>query len=271
MEVLIVGAGEMGRWFARTLAAHPESMLPSDGDTLEFAFCDREQAVAERAATAVDAPAETSPVDGDQSHDLVCVAVPMAAARTAIETHADRAAAALVDITGEMARPLAAMAEHAPECEQASLHPLFAPDNAPGNVPIAVDIGGPTIDRLRDTLQAAGNTLVETTPAEHDEAMESIQSAAHTAVLAYALATRPVPEGFETPVSAGLDELIELVAENDPRVYAEIQSTFDGADRLATAARRIADAETDQFEELYAAAGDTELFDADSDEEVTDS
>jgi len=36
-----------------------------------------------------------------------------------------------------------------------------------------------------------------------------------------------------------------------PRVYREIQETFEGAERVAEAARRVADAEGEAFDDLY--------------------
>jgi len=253
MEILIVGAGEMGRWLGRTLVAHPEPLLATEqsGDELELAFGDREPTVARSAAAEIDAPARAVAPEDEESFALVCLAVPIPAVETAIAAHAERARSAIVDVTGELTTPTEAMADHAPDRERASLHPLFAAENAPGSVPIAVENGGPVVEGLRATLEAAGNELVETTPEEHDEAMETVQAAAHAAVLAYGLAAESVPEQFDTPVSATLAELVEQVTDNEPRVYADIQETFDGAEQVAEAAARIADADPDTFETLY--------------------
>jgi prephenate dehydrogenase len=83
--------------------------------------------------------------------------------------------------------------------------------------------------------------------------METVQSSAHAAVLAYALALEPVRPEFHTPVSAALADVVDTVTGGTPRVYREIQSTFDGAERVAEAAARIAaaDADSDAFETLY--------------------
>jgi prephenate dehydrogenase len=92
---------------------------------------------------------------------------------------------------------------------------------------------------------------VETTPEEHDEAMETVQARAHTAVLAFALAAEDVPDAFQTPISESLFDLVEQVTGGEARVYADIQSAFDGAEDVAGAAREIADADDDAFTELY--------------------
>jgi prephenate dehydrogenase len=86
--------------------------------------------------------------------------------------------------------------------------------------------------------------------------METVQAGAHAAVLAYALAAREVRPEFHTPVSTALAEAAEAVTGGTPRVYREIQATFDGADRVAEAAARVAAAAGDDgaFDDLYRAA-----------------
>lgn len=243
MRLLVVGAGEMGRWFARSVDA-------------AVTFADAEPAVAREAAAAQNG--DHVPTDADETFEAVCLAVPMSAVETAVADYAPLAESALLDLSGVMAGPVAAMREHASDLQRASLHPLFAPENAPGNVALVADRRGPAVDALLSDLSAAGNNVFETTPAEHDESMETVQARAHTAVLAYALAAEDVREEFQTPVSAGLWELVETVAGGTPRVYREIQETFDGAADVAEAARRVADAEGEAFERLYREAGDAD-------------
>lgn len=242
MDALIVGAGTMGRWFA--------GVIDEPGTTL--AFADLEPEVAREAAETFGGEAVAS--DADDRFDLICLAVPIPAIEAAVERYAPLARSAIVDCSGVMSAPVDAMAEHAPDRERASLHPLFAPENAPGNVAI-VDEDGPLVTGLRERLEERGNTLVETTPEEHDRAMETIQTKAHAAVLAFALAAEEVPEGFETPVSAGLDDLVDRVTNGSPHVYADIQATFEGAEAVADAAARIAEADREAFEALYREAG----------------
>jgi prephenate dehydrogenase len=238
MQLLVVGAGEMGRWFARQSGA--------DG----VAFADRQPAVASKAADAVE-EARAVPLDGEETFDAVCVAVPMAAVPEAIATHADRATDAVVDVSGEMRDSVAALAGHATGRERASFHPLFAADNAPGNVPVVVDRSGPVVEGIRGSLSAAGNRVFETTPSEHDRAMETVQAKAHTAVLAYALAAEEVDPRFHTTLSAPLADLADELTGNAPDVYADIQARFDGGADLAEAARRLADADPETFRALY--------------------
>jgi prephenate dehydrogenase len=270
MDLLVVGAGEMGRWFARTLAdglAEPPTV----------AFADRDAQTARAAAAAVgdsgdsddgasdeSVDARAVATDTDERFDVVAFAVPIPAVSDAVGTHADRAERALVDLSGEMRDSVAAMAAAAPDCERVSLHPLFAAANAPGNVAVAPDEPGPVTDRVRAALSAAGNDLFETTPAEHDRAMETVQARVHAAVLAFGLAAEDVRAEFQTPVSAALFETLETVTGNDPRVYADIQTAFDGAEDVAAAAARIAEADAEEFASLYREAGDRASADGDS-------
>jgi len=243
MRLLIVGAGAMGRWFAGAVAA----------DRDEVAFADVDRAAAERAAEEEGGRAVA--LDDEGGFDALCVAVPLSAAPEAIEEHAPRATAAVFDVSGAMCDPVEAMRAAAPDRERASLHPLFAPGNEPGSVPVVVDEGGPVTEEVLSRIEARGNAVVETTPEEHDRAMETIQAKAHAAVLAYALSRERVPEGFETPVSRGLDDLAETVTGGTPHVYGEIQAAFDGAEDVASAAERIAEADGEAFEALYREAG----------------
>jgi prephenate dehydrogenase len=246
MKVLVVGAGAMGRWFA--------GAIPGD-----IAFADAEPGVAEEAARTVDGRAVA--LDSEESFDVVCLAVPMLAISEAVEEHASKADRAILDVSGVMAEPVEAMTEHAPTVERVSLHPLFGSDTAPGNVAVVTDEPGPVTDELLAAIEARGNTLVETTAAEHDDAMMTVQAGTHAAVLAFALSANSVPEGLQTPVYEELADLADHVTDGEPRVYADIQATFDGATGVAEAARRLADADPADFERLYREAADTHEVD----------
>ena len=265
MEVLVVGAGAMGRWAGETLDAE-----------FEVAFADRDPDAASAAAD--DTGGRVVALDTTATFDAVCIAVPITAARSAIESHADRASRAMFDVTGVMADPVAAMRAHLPERERVSLHPLFAPENAPGNVAAVIDARGPVTEAALDAIDDAGNHVFETDPEEHDSAMETVQAGAHTAILAYALAAEDVREEFATPVSRALSDLVGTVTEGTPRVYREIQESFEGADAVAAAAKRIAEADGEAFERLYEEArgkrrrqgGPTDPGEASADDELTE-
>lgn len=254
MTLCIVGAGAMGRWFAHELADAPTLGV-------DLAFADTDVATARDAAAAFDDAEAVQLTAGtpatDRTFETVCLAVPIPAVENAVADWAPHTASAMLDLSGVMAGPVAAMREHLPDRERASLHPLFAPERAPGNVAVVEDSVGPTLSPILDAVRGGGNNLFETTPAEHDEAMSTVQAKSHAAVLAWALAGEEVREEFHTPVSAGLADLAETVTEGDARVYADIQDAFGGADDVAEAAQRIAEADRDAFADLYAEASET--------------
>ena len=75
--------------------------------------------------------------------------------------------------------------------------------------------------------------------------------------------TRPCWPTRSSPATAAL---AATVTEGSPEVYSEIQAAFDGADEVAAAAQRIADADSDTFADLYAEA----KRNVDADSRVTD-
>jgi len=241
MDVLLVGAGAMGRWLGAVLSESDAPATLSILDTDPDSAHETADAVGGQAVTPETAPAA----------ELVCIAVPIPAAEETIETYADHATAAILDVTGTMAGPVAAMTEHAPDCERLSLHPLFAPENEPGNVPAVIDEPGPVTEGVLDALRNRGNDVFETTAERHDSAMKTVQARTHAAVLAFGLAAAEVPERFQTPISSGLIDLTEQVTAGESRVYADIQSTFEGAEDVAEAAAQLATADAEEFERLY--------------------
>ena len=248
METLVVGAGPMGRWVGR---------LTRDALDGDLFFLDRDSETARDAAATVGGravePEGLAGADG-RAFGVVCVAVPIPAAAGAIESYGPLAREALVDVTGVMAEPVAAMAALSGP-ERASLHPLFAPDSEPGNVPVVVEQRGPTVEALLSTVETRGNNVFETTAAEHDRAMETVQARAHAAVLAFGVAAEAVSPEFHTPVSAQLSELAERVTGGNAGVYEDIQTTFDGASEVADAARRVDENRGVAFERIYREAG----------------
>lgn len=251
MEVLVVGAGAMGQWVGRVFTERESSLGESSLDLsegLDIEYYDEQPEAARDAATQIGGDAVTTV---KAEYDVVCVAVPIPVATQAIADHAHRARRAVFDVTGTMNEPVAALNRHAPEVERCSLHPLFAPANEPGNVPVVLDADGPVTRFLREVLEDRGNNVFETTPAEHDEAMKTVQSRAHAAILAYGLASETVPERFQTTVSGELEALLRQVSSGEARVYGDIQAAFDGADDVAEAAATLAEADRTEFEQLY--------------------
>lgn len=241
METLVVGAGAMGRWVGKAL-------LEDASGSVDLVFLDRDADVATEAARSVGGRGIQ---ETDQDFEAVCIAVPLPMTRDAIADHAGRARSAIFDVTGTMEEPVEAMGIHADAIEQVSFHPLFSPENEPGNLAVVPERPGPVTDAVREAFESRGNELFETTPGEHDRAMETVQARTHTAVLAFALAAEEVPGQFQTPVSSTLNDLVEQVTSGEPHVYADIQGAFEGAEDVARAARTLADADRNRLVDLY--------------------
>jgi prephenate dehydrogenase len=267
MDLCIVGAGEMGTWLGATLAA-------ADAE-FDLAFADTDPAAAERAAATVGG--DPVPVDigasvgnegegeetggkdsgPDGKFDAVAVAVPIPAVGDAVATYALHAERALLDVTGVMEPALDAMREHAPDRERLSMHPMFSEANAPGRIAAVHDARGPVTDAVREALVAAGNEVFDTTAADHDDAMTTVQANAHAAVLAFGLAAEPVDPRYHTDVSAAMFDLVANVTGGTAHVFGDIQAAFDGAADVAAAADRLAATreDPDAFAALYDEAG----------------
>ena len=225
MDVLVVGAGQMGRWLGSTL-----------DPIASITYLDRDEEIAAEAAAMGAATAVTAGI----AVDVVAIAVPISATSSVLEAYAPFAREAIIDVTGQMQSPLSVMREVADGLERMSLHPLFAPHAAPGRIAAVIDADGPHVRMLCEQLGEAGNELVETDPVTHDRSMRTIQGAAHAAIFAYGLAAEEVPPELHTPVSETLEGLLARVTEGDPSVYREIQQRFDGIAALGAAADKMA-------------------------------
>ena len=238
MRVVIVGAGTVGQWFAGETAGWLDPI---------FVDSNPEQAV--NAATKCGGDAWSH--DEITSVPIICTAVPLTSTAPVLEQYIPYAEEACIDLSGAMRDPLAAMNSGERDVERISLHPLFAPENAPGNIAAVIENEGPIWSQCLQRLTHAGNNVFETTPEYHDRAMETVQAKVHAAIIAFALAAEPVESQFHTPISEELDTLARSVLTGSPRVYADIQATFDGAEIVAQAAADIADADSERFEELF--------------------
>ncbi len=241
MKALVVGAGAMGRWVGEVLGTLD--------DTPAVSFVDTERETAAEAARMLGGEAVST--ETTESYDIVAVAVPIPVVGDAIAAYGPLATEAILDVSGVMAEPVTQMGRVAPDCEQASYHPLFAPENEPGNIPVVSTNTGPIIDAVTDALTRRNNHVFETTADQHDSAMETVQARTHAAVLAFAMASQEVSPVFHTPISSELTRLAKQVTSGESRVYADIQETFDGATDVAAAAEQIAQADREQFQELY--------------------
>jgi prephenate dehydrogenase len=166
--------------------------------------------------------------------DACLVAVPIDATERAIRDAAGHLApgALLADITSLKAGPVAAMLDaHAGPV--LGLHPMFGPDV--GSLQAQRIVACPAREPgagawLLDVFRAAGATIVESTPEEHDRMMVAVQAIRHFSTLA--LGVFLADEGIDVPRSLEfaspiyrleIDIVSRLFAQS-PELYLSIMS-----------------------------------------------
>lgn len=238
MQALVVGAGAIGCWFGEVL-----------NQWTDVRFFDKDPAASDQAITKVGGAIALTELP--KSVPIVCTAVPIRATRRVLEDVAPRATNAVIDLSGTMEEPHEIMEQYAPGCERINLHPLFAPENEPGNIPLSAANGGPVTERINNELNRRGNHVFNTTPSDHDRAMVQVQSKVHAALLAYALSADTIDPKYHTTVSREFFELTRQILSGPETVYADIQHYFDGSAEIAAAASELAEADIKEFETLY--------------------
>ncbi len=221
-RVLVIGgAGRMGRWFARFLAAQ--------GYAVEIAD-------------------PSGPVDGFPSvrdwrtltldHELIIVAAPMPATAAILAELALAPPAGVIFDVGSLKSPLRASlhALRAAGARVTSVHPMFGPDTEllSGRHVIFVDLGDPAATRAaRELFGATMATLVEMDLESHDRLIAYVLGLSHALNIAFFTALAESGEAAprlatlsSTTFDAQLGVAAKVAAEN-PDLYFEIQHLND--------------------------------------------
>jgi prephenate dehydrogenase len=163
---------------------------------------------------------------------VVIVSVPIGITGEVIEQVGPRMrkGSLLMDLTSLKTEPVEAMLHSSP-AEVIGLHPLFGPD---------VDsIAGHTIvlcpartqgwlDWVRDIFKKHEATIIETTPARHDELMALVQALNHLNSITMEMVLKEWEgdladvQRFATPMFHTKLDIIREIFTNNPRLYAEI-------------------------------------------------
>ncbi len=175
-------------------------------------------------------------------HDVVIVAVPIAATVPVIEAAAPhvRPGACLCDVTSVKRAPLEAMLRWAPpEVDVVGTHPMFGPqgdDMDRQRVVFCEGRGERGKERVRGLFEAFGAEIIEATAEEHDAQMALIQVLVHekTMVLGSVLerekANLPRSLQFASPIYRTELAMIGRMFSQRPELYADIlTSNPDGA------------------------------------------
>ncbi|MCB9492608.1 MAG: prephenate dehydrogenase [Dehalococcoidia bacterium] len=225
--LVIGGAGRMGAWLARYLAARGLAVTVADPVGAPAGF--------EHVADWRDAPAAS----------LVVVAAPLRASNSILHALADAGTPGVIFDVGSLKSPLRSgvAALRAAGCRVTSIHPMFGPDAATlsGRHIIVCDVGDTEATAIAAGLfdDTAAN-VVHMSLEQHDRVIAYILGLSHALNIAFVTAVAESGEGAprlaelsSTTFEAQLGVARRVVREN-PRLYFEIQSLNDyGAEALA--------------------------------------
>ncbi|MGE5176613.1 MAG: prephenate dehydrogenase/arogenate dehydrogenase family protein [Hyphomicrobiales bacterium] len=237
-RVLVVGgAGRMGRWMARFLAAQ--------GFAVE---------VADPAPASDDLPRRGSWTDGPIDHDFVVLATPLRATAAILSSLAERRPPGIVFDIASLKSPLRAGFEavRASGVRATSIHPMFGPatELLSGRRVVFVDLGAPEATKaVREMFAPTMATLVDMTLEEHDRLIATVLGLSHALNISFFTALAESGEaasrlaGVSSTTFDGQLALAGAVASENPHLYFEIQSLneFGGEalDGLANAVERL--------------------------------
>jgi chorismate mutase/prephenate dehydrogenase len=226
--MVIGGAGHMGRWFVRYLAAQGftvEIADPSDGP-------EGVHNVRDWRAAKLD-------------HELVVIAAPMTATAKILEQMTASPPSGVVFDVGSLKSPLRAglRALAAAGAQVTSVHPMFGPDTEllSGRHVIFVDVGSPKATAAaRALFEPTMATLVEMDLESHDRLIAYVLGLSHALNIAFFTALAESGEAAprlatlsSTTFDAQLGVAQKVAAEN-PDLYFEIQTLNDyGTESLA--------------------------------------
>lgn len=257
--LILGGAGRMGRWFGRFLAAQDYAVVTSDP------------------AGAADGFPHVEAWEGEAARaEVVVVAAPLAASGEVLGRLAALRPPGLVFDIASLKHPLARGHRALREAgvRAASVHPLFGPsvDTLAGRHVVFCSLGGPGGTEAVAAAEALfADTLavpVRMTPEEHDRAMAFVLGLSHAVNLAFgeALAASGAVAPDLARVSSTTFEaqaaVASAVAAEHPGLYFEIQALNPHTDEalgllegaVAAVRRRTADGDRDGFVEAMVAA-----------------
>lgn len=230
--LVVGGAGQMGRWFAR--------FLDSQGFVVELV----DSAVPSGVARSDDGFAQRARlVDGSCDHDLILIATGITSSSEVMQQLAAlRPSGVVIDIASIKA-PLAAgyAALRAAGVATASLHPMFGPSAvllADRHV-VVIDLGDARATATARQLFAATTALVvEMSLDEHDRLMAEVLGLSHAVniVFAAALADGGQDESRLDRISSSTfnaqTKVSRAVVNENPNLYYEIQTLNPNSDEV---------------------------------------
>lgn len=225
MKLAIIGAGEMGGWFAK---------LFCNNSDWEVKITDKDKSKAEHVSGETGAKVSGDNKEAVEWADIVLVAVPIEVTPEVIKEvtpHLKRDAL-LLDIASVKESIVDTMKRLDVDSELASVHPLFGPgaDDLAGKNIISIPINrGKKYQSLKKIFSDQGAKIMEMEAMEHDHMMSITQSLTHFILLIYLSAINSMEdslktETLQTPMFKQLFELSKAFLKENPEVCGDIQT-----------------------------------------------
>lgn len=237
MDIAIIGAGSMGRWFAKFCEDKDWNVTITDKDD-------------EKARKAVDeigvetVEKNTKAVKGA---DIIIISVPIKETPNVIREVGSsiNSDSLLLDIASVKEVVVDTMKKLDIESELASIHPLFGPgaENLEGQniASIPVDTGE-RYEQFKKFLSDSGAQILEIGAEEHDKIMSVTQSLTHFTLLTFLSALDSMPntekaKNLSTPMFQKLLDLSKAFLSEDPNVCGDIQTENRYANKARSTTR----------------------------------
>ncbi|KXA94044.1 hypothetical protein AKJ65_05595 [candidate division MSBL1 archaeon SCGC-AAA259E19] len=223
MKLAILGAGAMGKWFAKF----------AKNSGWEVSISDIKKEKARKVAEELNLEAVENNKKATEKADIVLVSVPIKETPKVIREVSDslKRDALLLDIASVKEKSVSAMKEIDVDSELVSIHPLFGPgaENLENKNIISIPVKtGKKYAELKKMFSNMGARVEEMEAVEHDRLMSITQSLTHYTLLTYFSALDSM-EGlektkkFKTPIFQNLLDLTKGFLREDPKLCGDIQ------------------------------------------------
>jgi len=227
--LIIGGAGEMGRWYARFLKRAGWEVSINDTDP-----------EAEKIACHIGCGVEPD-LSCIGEFDVVLISIPIDKVADVVKTVAPgmRDGSLLCDLTSVKVEPVKVMTDYAPNgVEVIGMHPLFGPTlpDAAGQTVILTPVRGRSekwLPEIKSIHTDAGARIEVISPAEHDHMTSVVQGLTHFVYIAMGGTLRALDfdvsgsRRFTSPIYDIFLDIIGRILAQDPRLYALIQTNLD--------------------------------------------
>lgn len=224
MELAILGAGEMGKWFAKFWSKR----------NWEVTITDADEEKARKVAKELGLETAEGNSEAVKEADIVLVAVPIEETPKVIGEVSSslKDDALLLDIASVKEEIVEKMKKMDVNSELISIHPLFGPgaDTLDGKRIVSIPVkAGDKYQDFKDTLSDSGAKIEEMKAAEHDRIMSITQSLTHFILLTYlstlnSMKDFPKAKAFQTPIFKQLLDLSKAFLKENPEVCGDIQT-----------------------------------------------